>query len=116
VRIGEVAKQAGIAPSAIRFYESVGILSRPQRRNGVREYDASVVDQLRVLQFLRGGGLSIQSLAATDRHSAVERRIVEIDVLIEQLEAQKKRLQSLLACDCKGDTTQCVIYSLDVTS
>jgi hypothetical protein len=50
-------------------------------------------------------------LAATDRHAEVERRIAELDALIESAEAMKTRLQSLLECECNGDTQKCVIFA-----
>lgn len=42
--IGEVAGQAGIRASAIRYYESVKVLPAPRRTNGRRLYDSSVLD------------------------------------------------------------------------
>jgi DNA-binding transcriptional MerR regulator len=109
--IGEVSKAVGIAPSAIRFYESAGILPPPRRKNGVRDYDPSIVDELKVLRFLRDSGVSIRGLAAADRHAEVERRIAELNALIESAEAMRARLQSLLECECKGDTEKCVIFA-----
>lgn len=109
--IGQLAKAAGISPSAIRFYESAGILPLPRRKNGVRDYDATAVNELKVLRFLRESGVSIRGLAADDRHAEVQRRIEELDELIESATAMKRRLQSLLACDCNGDTQKCVIFA-----
>ena len=37
--IGEVARQVGIATSAIRYYEEIGLLPTPTRGNGHRRYD-----------------------------------------------------------------------------
>lgn len=51
--IGEVAKAAGVSTSMIRFYESSGLLPRPRRKNGIRDYDASATDQLKVLRYFR---------------------------------------------------------------
>jgi DNA-binding transcriptional MerR regulator len=109
--IGQVSKAVGIAPSAIRFYESAGILPQPRRKNGVRDYDASIITQLKVLRFLRDSGVSVRGLAAADRHAEVERRIVELDELIQSATAMKQRLQSLLACECNGDAEKCVIFA-----
>lgn len=111
MRIGEVAKSAGIAASAIRFYESAGILPPPPRKNGVRYYDASIINELKVLRFLRDTGVSIRGLAAVDRHAEVERRIAELDSLIESATAMKARLESLMNCKCNGDTQRCVIFA-----
>ena len=108
--IGQVSKTVGIAASAIRYYESAGILPPPQRKNGVRDYDASAVDQLKILRFLRESGVSIRGLAAKDRHAEVERRIAELDLLIGNAMEMKRRLEALLACQCEGDTSKCVIF------
>ena len=109
--IGEVSEAVGIAPSAIRFYESVGILTPPPRKGGVRDYDSGIVNELKVLRFLRDSGVSIRGLAADDRHVEVERRIVELEELIESATAMKQRLQSLLECECNGETEKCVIFA-----
>ena len=37
--IGEVARRAGVAPTAIRYYESLGLLPEPTRTAGRRRYD-----------------------------------------------------------------------------
>ncbi len=43
--IGEVAGRAGLATSAIRYYEREGLLPRAGRRSGQRVYDgASSID------------------------------------------------------------------------
>ena len=48
--IGEVARRAGIRPSALRYYESIGLMPAPKRVNGRRRYDESTVQMLRVVQ------------------------------------------------------------------
>lgn len=48
--IEEVAGRAGIHTSAIRYYESVGLLPRPKRLNGRRRYGLGVLRQLAVIQ------------------------------------------------------------------
>lgn len=48
--IGQVAKQAGLRPSAIRFYEKAGLLPKPLRSGGQRRYDSSILSRLAVLQ------------------------------------------------------------------
>ena len=47
--IGEVSRRAGVAASAIRYYEEIGVLPVPQRRSGRRHYDASVIDRLSLI-------------------------------------------------------------------
>ena len=37
--IGELARRAGIRASAIRYYESIGLMPSPIRSSGRRQYD-----------------------------------------------------------------------------
>ena len=47
--IGEVAAQVGVRTSALRYYESIGLLPAARRVNGRRRYDERSVQLLRVL-------------------------------------------------------------------
>jgi DNA-binding transcriptional MerR regulator len=63
MRIGEVARQAGIACSAIRFYERLGLLPPPHRTaSGYRDYDQSVVGRLAFVRAGQSVGLSLDQL------------------------------------------------------
>jgi DNA-binding transcriptional MerR regulator len=121
MKIGQVAIAAGMPASAIRFYESAGVLPRPARRNGIRDYDPAVVEQLRVLRFFRSAGLSTEAIAAMfaggspvakarNRHEIVVKRMAELDELIAEARMMKRRLTKLLACECEGNTKRCVIF------
>jgi arsenate reductase len=58
VRIAEVARRAGIAPSAVRWYERTGVLPAPPRReNGYREYDEADLARLRLVVAIRRLGV-----------------------------------------------------------
>jgi arsenate reductase (thioredoxin) len=58
MRIAELARAAGIAPSAVRWYESVGILPAPARgANGYRDYREADLARLRLVVSLRRLGL-----------------------------------------------------------
>lgn len=58
MRISELARRSGVAPSAVRWYEAVGVVP-PARRsaNGYREYGADDVARLRLVMSLRRLGL-----------------------------------------------------------
>lgn len=49
VGIGEASRRGGLAPSAVRFYESEGLLDPPAREDGRRRYGAA---ELRTLAFV----------------------------------------------------------------
>ena len=119
--IGQVAKAAGVSAPTIRFYEAARVLPAPPRKNGIRRYDPSVVEQLRVLRFFRSVGVSVDDLAtmfgtsdgtakARSRHDIVIRRMEDIDRVIDQARTMKRRLRRLLNCRCGGDRRRCVIF------
>lgn len=58
MRIAELALRVGITPSAVRWYEQVGVLPVPERReNGYRTYAEADVARLRLVVALRRLGL-----------------------------------------------------------
>ncbi len=60
VNVSEMAREVGIAPSAVRFYERRGILPRPDRqRNGYRDYSPEDVSRIRLVVTLRQLGLEL---------------------------------------------------------
>lgn len=60
MKVSELARHVGIAPSAIRFYEAEGILPAPERRDsGYREYNERDLCRVRVLVTLKSLGLDI---------------------------------------------------------
>jgi MerR family redox-sensitive transcriptional activator SoxR len=110
--IGEVARQAGIRPSALRYYESIGLLPAPKRLNGRRRYDSSTVQQLTVLQLARQAGFSIAEIQtlfhgfapetppAARWQALAERKLCELDQLIERAQHMRQVLQAGLGCGC----------------
>lgn len=106
VTIGQLAKQLGLRPSALRFYEEEGLL-QPNGRSpsGYRLYAPEAEQQLRLIQraqrlgfsladiraLLQGwrtGHLSEETLLKTaeSRHLALEQQITELLVVRHELE------------------------------
>jgi DNA-binding transcriptional MerR regulator len=64
MRIGELARELGVSPHAVRFYEKAGWLPQPGRaENGYREYEVADLDHLRLLVDLRRLDLPLESAA-----------------------------------------------------
>ena len=57
MKVSELAERAGIAPSAVRWYESVGIIPPARQPNGYREYAEEDLARLRLVVSLRRLGL-----------------------------------------------------------
>ena len=59
MKVAEIAKRAGIAPSAVRFYEEAGVLPGATRlANGYRDYGPEDLARLRLVVALRRLGLA----------------------------------------------------------
>ena len=110
--IGEVAQRAGIQTSAIRYYESEGLLPAPERLNGRRKYDATVLQRLALIHLLRQAGFRISDLrtlllefpAQTPPSARWQRvadeKLGEIDALIHQMQTLKGWLTEAQNCQC----------------
>jgi arsenate reductase (thioredoxin) len=87
MRIAELAERAGVAPSAVRWYEHAGVLPAPPRQpNGYREYGADDVARLRLVVSLRRLGLGPEDAGRLAR-LCLERGEIDRDlapVLAEQ--------------------------------
>jgi len=111
--IGEVARRAGIRPSALRYYESVGLLPAPRRvHGGHRRYDSSVFERLSVLRMAQQAGFTIAEMhrlvagfsaetPASERwQSLSHKKLQEIEAVIAQAQQTKRLLEGLLQCGC----------------
>ncbi len=79
--MSELAERAGIAPSAVRWYESVGILPAPSRKpNGYREYADEDLARLRLVVSLRRLGLGPEDAGRMAR-LCLERGEVDRDLV-----------------------------------
>ena len=57
--IGEVARRAGLKTSAIRYYESVGLLPEAPRESGQRRYGDDTLRRLQVIDVAKRAGFSL---------------------------------------------------------
>ncbi len=110
--IGEVAKQFGLKTSTLRYYESIGLLPPSPRIGGRRQYEASILERLRLIRGAQQLGFSlleIQQLLETRplntlpveqwrMHSPA--KIRQIDIQIERLQQRRSLLKSTLKCQC----------------
>jgi MerR family transcriptional regulator, copper efflux regulator len=63
LRIGEVAKQAGVGVETVRFYEREGLLDEPDRRaSGYRQYDEEAVAVLRFIRRAKELGFTLKEI------------------------------------------------------
>jgi len=115
LNISDAAKQSGVPPKTIRYYESIGLIDEPLRsENGYRAYRDEDVHSLRFVQRARSLGFSVQDCrqllalykdpgrASADVKAMAELRIAEIDQKVKELTSMRETL-SHLAAHCHGN-------------
>jgi MerR family transcriptional regulator, redox-sensitive transcriptional activator SoxR len=117
--ISEVARQAGIRTSAIRYYESVGLLPPPQRVSGQRRYHADILRRLAFIQAAQTAGFSVAEMKmllheldgntplSARWQSLAQRKLAEVDTLIHRAQSMRRILEQGLHCSCL-DLEQCI--------
>jgi MerR family redox-sensitive transcriptional activator SoxR len=110
--IGELAGQAGMAPSAIRYYESIGLLPEPRRVSGRRRYDAAAPARLALIGRAREAGFTLAEIGellegfppgtkpAQRWNAFAARKLAEIEDRIARAEAMREMLRHLMTCEC----------------
>ena len=110
--IGEVGLLAGLAPSAIRYYEQLGLIPRPARSGGKRRYDASVLEWLSLIALAREAGFTMAEIKrlvtgftpgtrpAARWQELATRKLAEIDAMVARAERMRAVLRVALDCGC----------------
>jgi DNA-binding transcriptional MerR regulator len=117
MRIGDLAATTGVSVQAIRYYELHGLIERaPRRPSGYRDFPSGAAERLRTLKWAQTLGFSLKEIrtllaipalhgqgrTAEARAQAVA-KIAEVDGRIRRLREMRKRLKTIIDCDCHGD-------------
>ncbi|GIG53967.1 heavy metal-responsive transcriptional regulator [Demequina activiva] len=108
MRIGELARQAGVTAKTVRYYESIGLLADPGRTgSGYREYGEDALERLRFVRDAQAAGLTLKESGTildmksegerTCHHTQelLDRHLADIDAQIASLEAARAELRGL---------------------
>jgi DNA-binding transcriptional MerR regulator len=112
--IGELAKRTGVATSALRYYEELGLIPAPVRVSGQRRYPESAVGLVGVILLLRDVGFSLrESRAFLASRTAVDswrrlaqRKLANLDEQIAKAQTAKEAITHALHCP-HDDMTTC---------
>lgn len=119
--IGEVAHMAGVATSAIRYYEEAGLLPQPARINGRRRYDDSAVQRLCVIRFAQEAGFTLSEIRelffgfTVGTHPNVrweelaQRKLAELEAQMARIGVMRGLLAEGLRCRCLT-IEQCTVW------
>jgi MerR family redox-sensitive transcriptional activator SoxR len=116
--ISDVARVFGLRASAIRYYEQIGILPTPMRKNGQRRYEKSMLFRLAVVQRARESGFTLNEIRelffgfrpatrpSKRWNKLSERKIAELRSRMKQLELMETLLKQMQGCRC-GALEEC---------
>jgi len=112
--ISQVAERAGLKPSAIRYYEQIGILPLPSRMGGKRRYDLTVMYRLAIVQRARQMGFTLDEIRqlffgfrpvtrASERWIRLShRKMAELDALVHEIRDMQQLLRKMMRrCRCE---------------
>ena len=107
VPIGELARRTGLAGSALRYYERLGLLSPARRVGQRRHYRQSAAERVALIRLCQDAGFTlaeIRHLLAAGRHrrrtwdELAERKIAELDARIADAQRARKLVRHALEC------------------
>ncbi len=110
--IGQVAQKTGLRASAIRYYESIGLLPAPARTSGKRRYGDEVLLQLGVIRMAQQAGFTIAEIhmllhdfpantpPSVRWQKLATRKLVDINAQIQRAYVMKSLLEQALECTC----------------
>jgi DNA-binding transcriptional MerR regulator len=108
IRIGEVARGAGVSVRAVRYYEQQGLLSAERSPSGQRLYRQDTVTLVRFFQQMFAAGLTSRRIAELlpcwdTGHTDAEQRAMlraerdRIQAKVDDLQAALDRLDEVIA-------------------
>jgi MerR family redox-sensitive transcriptional activator SoxR len=112
MRIGDLARRSGMNASAIRYYESVGLLKPAERVAGQRHYSPEAVDRVLLIPFASDMGFTLSEIklfldglrgdtpVGTRWKKLAQRKIREVEETIQRSQQLKLLLHHLLRCHC----------------
>lgn len=123
--IGEVAERSDVEPSALRFYESRGLITAQRSSGGQRRYPREVLRRVAFIRVAQRVGLTLGEIGEAlsrlpggrtptvedwERVSSAWRE--QLDERISILEGLRDKLNSCIGCGCLSLST-CSLYNPD---
>jgi MerR family redox-sensitive transcriptional activator SoxR len=123
--IGELAARSGVASSALRFYESAGLIQSERTSGNQRRYQRATLRRVALIQAGKAAGIPLEQIGAAlrtlpdgrvpsrrdwGRLSRLWRE--DLDRRIETLEALRDRLTTCIGCGCLS-IDRCTLLNSD---
>ncbi len=110
--IGQLARETGVAASALRYYESSGLMKATTRVGNQRRYDRGAVARVNIIQLAQAAGFRLDEIKrllngldnktppGSRWRSLAAAKIAEIDARLARLRQMRKLLEALMLCEC----------------
>jgi MerR family redox-sensitive transcriptional activator SoxR len=121
--IGEIAARSGLAPSALRYYEDLGLITSTRTSGDRRRFKRSVLRRVAVIRAAQQVGLTLEEIAAAFARFPVDAALTKaewsrmsaawqplLDRRIADLEKVRDNLNSCVGCGCLS-MTKCALYN-----
>jgi MerR family mercuric resistance operon transcriptional regulator len=130
LKISETAREAGVNPQTLRFYERVGLLPKPKRTQaGHRLYSSSTIEAVLLIKRAQALGFALKEMPqllrfldkgpedCTNLHNVLESKAEKIDRMIRDLQKTLRTLRKLLgSCGKHRNLITCSIWQQLVSS
>lgn len=123
--IGDLATRTGLSVSAIRFYETKGLVKPDRNRGGQRRYQRADIRRLSFVLIAQQMGLTIEEIARTlstlpDGRAPTQKDWTRIskqmrstlDARIAMMQRLRDRLDGCIGCGCLS-LRKCALYNPD---
>lgn len=109
--IGELARQVRMRPSALRYYESIGLLPEAARVGGRRVFPATAVRRLALIRMAQRAGFTLAEIrellergtgrgATRQWRALAEHKLPQLDRLLEETGRLRDAVAECLECGC----------------
>jgi DNA-binding transcriptional MerR regulator len=117
--IGELAGRAGVATSALRYWEELGLLPTPDRISGQRRYPESAIGLVGTILLLSDVGFTLAEQKAfvasrpaglDDWKRLAQRKLAELDDQIAKAQTAREAIEHALRCP-HNDVRECPSFA-----
>ncbi len=123
IAISELASRSGVAPSALRFYESLGLIHSERTPGNQRRFRRSMLRRVAVVRVARDLGISLEEIRSVMTGLAQDQALTgddwerlaagwreHLDARIAALERLRNELSSCIGCGCLS-LERCALFN-----
>ena len=106
--IGDVASATGLAVTAVRYYDDIGLIAASARVRGQRRFDPDTVGRVNFIKLAQQAGLSLEDIQVVldeERHgwqALIESKMAELIQRRTDLDAMIEMLVLVRDCGCQA--------------